>query len=157
MNVCKFHGKWQREGHTLLMNVNWNYIYICNNIFLGPSPHTCHPTKTPHLALTLWSSLSNVMAVMITTSIHRLMLLYVPKISLFSFSYLRNKQSGNTAYCRSGPRILNWCDKMTLSRNEAYDKIMSFTWAIILGTKEMNNTCAKMTHMGMMDRGSTVL
>ena len=91
LNICKFHGKWKRDGYTLLMNVNWNYIYICNNIFLDPSPHTYHPTKIPHLALTRWC----FMAVMIITSIHRLMLLHVPKISLFSFSYFRNKQSEN--------------------------------------------------------------
>lgn len=93
LNICKFHGKWQREGHTLLMNVNWNNISICNNIFFGPSPHTYHPTKIPHLALTRW----RFMAVMIIPSIHRLMLLHVPKISLFSFPYLRNKQSENIA------------------------------------------------------------
>lgn len=46
---------------------------------------------------------------------------------------------------------------MTLSRNETYD-ITSFTCAVFLGgTKEMNSTCAKMTHMGMKDRGSIVL
>jgi len=90
LNICKFHGKWQREGQTLLMNVNWNYISICNSIFLDP-PHTYHQTKIPHLALTRW----HFMAVMIITSINRWMLLHVPKISLFSFSYFRSKQFEN--------------------------------------------------------------
>jgi hypothetical protein len=58
LNICLFHGKWQWDGHTLLMKVIWNYIYIFSNTFLGLSPHICHPTRIPYLAMTCWCFIS---------------------------------------------------------------------------------------------------
>jgi len=103
------------------MNVNWNYISICNNIFLGPYPHTYHPTKIPHLALKRW----HFMAVMIITSIYRWMLLHFPKIS-FSFSYFRSKQSENIV----DQDQEFWTDlvKWYFQEMKCMIKIMSFTW-----------------------------
>lgn len=59
-------------------------------------------------------------------------------------------------YCRSGPRILDWCGKKTLWGTTHLISLYTVDVGDFSGPKEMNDTSKKMTHKAMIYRSFTV-